>query len=184
MDRYIKHLNKISQDIRKKPLSTLECDVIKLVLQGCIYSEISQQLAYDCNYIGDVAREIYGLIGQKYKVKVIRANLRNVLETIFDTEPDETFNICHNIKPHAVLHPQVISFSEDAIMIDVSTYWKLDVINKALILKAQHPIVFNLDGLTHESLGRELLQLSNRQQISSNAILELLKILNTFFNKV
>jgi len=74
----------------------------------------------------------------------------------------------------------VLSFQKDSILIDVSLYWKFDAINKALILKSKHPVVVNLVELNHELLGRELLQLSNRDQISGDAVLELLKILNTF----
>jgi hypothetical protein len=180
MDKYIKYLNKISQDIRNKPLSTVESDTFKMLFDGHTYLEISTKLGYDSNYIGDVAREIYGLIGQKHRVKCTRANLVNVLESICDKEPDDEFSICHNIKPKSTLHTQVLSFRQDSILIDVSLYWKFDAINKALILKSKHPVIVNLIELNHELLGRELLQLPNRDQVSGDAILELLKILNTF----
>lgn len=41
-------------------------------------------------------------------------------------------------------------------------------------------MIVNLQGINYELLGYELLQLSNRDQVSGDAILELLKILNTF----
>lgn len=180
MDKFIKYLNKISQDIRNKPLNTLESDTLKMLFDGHTYLEISTKLGYDSNYIGDVAREIYGLIGQKHRVKVTRANLVSVLDAICDKEPDDTFYVCHSIKPKSTLHRQVLSFQQNSILIDVSLYWKFDAINKALILKSKHPIIINLAELNHELLGRELLQLSNRDQISGDAILELLKIINIF----
>lgn len=183
MDKFIKYLNKISQDIRNKSLSTVESDTLKMLFNGHTYLDISEKLSYDSNYIGDIAREIYGLIGQKHKVKTTRANLVNVLETICEKEPDDTFYVCHNIKPKSILHAQVLSFRQDSILIDMSLYWKFDAINKALILKSKHPIIIGLSELNHDVLGRELLQLSNRDQVSGDAILELLKIINIFINK-
>lgn len=183
MDKFIKYLNKISQDIRNKSLSTVESDTFKMLFNGHTYLEISEKLSYDSNYIGDIAREIYGLIGQKHRVKCTRSNLVNVLESICDKEPNDTFYVCHNIKPKSTLHTQVLSFQQDSILIDVSLYWKFDAINKALILKSKYPIVVNLVELNHELLGRELLQLSNRDQVSGDAVLELLKILNTFLTQ-
>jgi hypothetical protein len=180
MDKFIKYLNEISQDIRIKPLNTIESDTLKMLFDGHTYLEISTKLGYDSNYIGDIARKVYGLIGQKHRVRVTRVNLVNVLESICDKEPDDTFYVCHKIKPKSTLHTQVLSFQQDLILIDVSLYWKFDAINKALILKSKHPVIVNLIELNHELLGRELLQLSNRDQVSGDAILELLKILNTF----
>ena len=99
-------------------------------------------------------REIYGLIGQKHRVKTTRANLVNILEQICDKEPDDTFHGCHGIKSKSVFNSH--------------------------ILKSKYPVIINLQGINYELLGYELLQLSNRDQVSGDAILELLKILNTF----
>ena len=177
---YIKYLNKISEDIRNKPLNTVESDSLKMLLQGHSYNEIATKLGYDPNYIGDMMREIYGLIGQKHRVKTTRANLVNILEQICDKEPDDTFYGCHGIKPKSVFNSHILSFTQNLIMVDVSLYWKFDAFNKALMLKSKYPVIVNLQGINYELLGYELLQLSNRDQVSGDAILELLKILNTF----
>jgi DNA-binding transcriptional ArsR family regulator len=85
MDKHIKLLDTLSHNIRGKILSTLDKQIIKHLEEGKTYSEIAEILGYEDGHIGSVAREIYGLIAQKHKIKVTRSNLFSVLETLVQT---------------------------------------------------------------------------------------------------
>lgn len=181
--KYINYINAISQHIRHKPLNTIERDVVDLLTQGKTYLEIGEQLAYDDGYVGSIARELYGLIGQKHKVKVTRSNLLNILDSAIGGELTDTFYICHNIKDPTVFNHDILAFKQNEIMINVSTFWKFDVKNNALILKTKHPIVINLSELESNPF-KTILYLANQEQLTGDALLELFKILNSYYSNV
>mgnify|MGYP006278936999 CR=1 FL=1 len=60
-------------------------------------------------------------------------------------------------------------------------YWKFDGINKSLILKNKVPIVLPLSGLEPSQLGNTLISLSRQSQVNSEALLELVRILDIYF---
>ncbi|MFM5933830.1 MAG: hypothetical protein ACKOQR_08270 [Dolichospermum sp.] len=74
----------------------------------------------------------------------------------------------------------VIQFNKDAILFNVSLFWKLDVATQSLILKTKYPVVLKLEDLSLDKLGTTLINLSRRKQVSGDAILELLRILNNY----
>ncbi|MFM6138304.1 MAG: hypothetical protein ACKPCP_29890, partial [Sphaerospermopsis kisseleviana] len=49
-----------------------------------------------------------------------------------------------------------------------------------LILKNQYPIVVDLAGVTDQSVGRVLMDLSSREQLSGDALLELVKLIKQY----
>lgn len=180
---YINYVNAISEHIRHKPLNTIERDVIDLLSQGKTYSEIGNQLTYDDGYIGSIARELYGLIGQKHKVKVTSSNLVNILDSAIGGELTDTFYACHNIKDSTVFNHDILTFKQNEIMINVSTFWKFDVKNSALILKTKYPIVISLSDLENSPF-KTILYLANQEQLTGDALLELFKILNSYYSDV
>jgi len=180
--KYIDYLNKVSQEIRRKPLNTIERDIIDLLFQGKTYLEIADQSKYDDGYIGDIARELYGLIGQKHKVKVTRSNLFGVLDSVIGGEYEPDFFTCHGIKQNTLFNSSVIEFSRDNLMFNLSLFWKFNAVTRSLILKTKHPVVLNIDDLSPDSLGITLIRLSRQKQVSGDAMIELLKILDNYFD--
>jgi hypothetical protein len=180
--KYINYVNAISEHIRHKSLNTIERDIIDLLTQGKTYLEISNQLAYDDGYIGSVARELYGLIGQKQKVKVTRSNLINVLDSAISGELTDTSYSCQNIKDPTIFNHDILAFRQNEIVINVSTFWKFDVTNNSLILKTKHPIIISLDELKSNSF-RTILYLANQEQLTGDMLLELFKILSNYYKE-
>ena len=179
---YKEYLDYVSKEIRRRSLSDLEVQIIELLENTRLtYAEIGEKLTYSPSYISDVAWELFGLLGQKHNVKVTRSNLFSVLSQhcYSDIEPD--FYSCHNLKK-TVLNPSVLVFKKDQIQSNLSLFWKLDVINKSLILKSRNPIVIDLESLTQEKVGETLINLSRQRQLPGDAVLELLKILDIYFN--
>lgn len=178
--QYREYLDIVSNEIRRRNLNDLEVKILDRIERGLSYQEIGENLNYDSNYIGDIAREIYGLIGQKHRVKVTRSNLFATLEKFAyaDIEPD--FSMCHGLT-QSILNRDVLKFKKDNILLSVSLWWKLDVINKSLILKTKYPVIIDLSTLTQESLGTVLINASRQKQLPGDAILELLKILDNYF---
>lgn len=179
--KYIEYIGRASMDIRRKPLSTLEQKVVNLLSEGKTYSFIGGELGYEDGYVGDVAREMYGLIGQKLRVKVTRSNLFSVIDSALGGEMDDSFYACHKIAPNEVVNPGVLRFHQESIVINVSLFWKFDAVNFALILKAKNPVVINLREINNENLGTALINLSQQQQVSGDSLLELCKILSKYF---
>lgn len=177
--KYKQYLDRISKEIRRRELNDLESKLIHSLESSLTYEEIAVGLNYNSSYIADIARELFGLIGQKHRVKVTRKNLFTVLDTYIDGEPETDFFVCHNIKD-TVFAQGVIQFNKDAILFSVSLFWKLDVATQSLILKTKYPVVLKLEDLTLDKLGTTLINLSRRKQVSGDAILELLKILNNY----
>lgn len=166
-------------EIRRRSLNDLETNIIELLQSFKTYSQIAEKLGYDSGYIGDIAREIYGLIGQKYRVT--RTNLFSTLDKFIDSEPEPDFYECHGIK-NRLFSSEIIKFKQDEILFNVSLFWKFNASAKSLILKTKNPVVINLDHLTPDQLGKTLINLSRQQQVSGDAVLELLKILDNYFN--
>ena len=177
--KYKQYLDRISKEIRGRELNDLESKLIHSLESSLTYAEIATALNYEANYIGDIAREIFGLIGQKHRLKVTRKNLFTTLDKYIDGEPEADFFVCHGIK-NTVFTQGVIQFNKDAILFNVSLFWKLDVVTQSLILKTKYPVILKLEDLTLEKLGATLINLSRQKQVSGDAILELLKILNNY----
>lgn len=180
--KYINYINALSENIRHKSLSTIERDIVSLLCDGKTYLEIAEKLSYDDGYIGSVSRELYGLIGQKHKVKVTRSNLISVLDSVMGGEIDNTFNVCHNIKEAVIFNRDILKFNQNEILINVSTFWKFDVKNNVLILKTQYPVILSLSELETNSF-KTILHLSRQEQLSGDALLELFKILNSYYSE-
>lgn len=181
MNKYQKYLDNLSQEIRRKGISDLESNIIQLLPSSCTYQEISEELNYNSSYICDIARELFGLIGQKHRIKVTRTNVISVLDSVIDAEPQPDFFVCHAIKDSVFLDG-VIKFNKSEVMFNLSYCWKFDGINQCLILKTKNPIVLNLSDLTPDKLGTTLVNLSRQKQVSGTSVLELLKILDTYQN--
>lgn len=177
---YQQFLNNLSQEIRNKSLSDLESNLIKLLEHNLTYSDIAVELGYEDGYIGDVARELYGLINQKHQVKVTRNNLFSVLDSLLNKEPEPDFYVLHGLAKN-VLQSNILEFNQNNILISVSLFWKFDAINRALIYKNKYPIVFSLDGLNKNNLGDKLISITKQKQLSGDALLELVKILDGYF---
>ena len=180
--KYVNYINALSENIRHKSLNTIERDIVSLLCEGKTYIEIAEKLSYDDGYVGSVSRELYGLIGQKHKVKVTRSNLISTLDSVMGGEIDNTFNVCHNIKEAVVFNRDILRFNQNEILINVSTFWKFDVKNNALILKTQYPLVLNLSELENNSF-KTILHLARQEQLSGDALLELFKILNSYYSE-
>lgn len=182
MDKYQKYLNDISNEIRRKGISDLESKVLERLQSSTTYENMAKELNYNSSYIADTARELFGLIGQKHRVKVTRTNIISVLDGLIDTEPQTDFFVCHNIKT-SVFMEGVLKFKQDEITFNISPFWKFDGINKCLILKTKNPIILKFEDLTQDKLGTTLVNLSRQKQVSGSAVLELLKILDTYLNE-
>lgn len=180
MEKHIKLLDTLSHNIRGKILSTLDKQILKHLETGKTYSEIAEILGYEDGHIGSVAREIYGLIAQKHKIKVTRSNLFSVLDTLVYREPDDSFNICHKIQKPSLLNRDIKIFNKHQIIMDLSTFWKFNAKTEQLILKNQYPIIVDLSTITVETLGKTLIDLSSREQLSGDAFLELIKLINQY----
>lgn len=180
MEKHIKFLDTLSHNIRGKILSTLEKQIIGYLELGKTYLEISEILGYEDGYIGSVAREIYGLIAQKHKIKVTRSNLFSVLDTLLIKEPDDTFYVCHKIQKPSLLNRDIKIFNKNEILMDLSSFWKFNAKTEQLILKNQYPIVVDLAGVTDQSVGKMLMDLSSREQLSGDALLELVKLIKQY----
>jgi DNA-binding transcriptional ArsR family regulator len=183
MDKHIKLLDTLSHNIRGKILSTLDKQIIKHLEEGKTYSEIAEILGYEDGHIGSVAREIYGLIAQKHKIKVTRSNLFSVLETLVHKEPDDSFSICHKIQKPSLLNRDIKIFNKYQIIMDLSTFWKFNAKTEQLILKNQYPIIVDLSAITVETLGKILMDLSSREQLSGDALLELTKLIKQYLTE-
>ncbi len=183
MDKHIKLLDTLSHNIRGKILSTLDKQIIKHLEEGKTYSEIAEILGYEDGHIGSVAREIYGLIAQKHKIKVTRSNLFSVLETLVHKEPDDSFNICHKIQKPSLLNRDIKIFNKHQIIMDLSAFWKFNAKTEQLILKNQYPIIVDLSVITVETLGKILMDLSSREQLSGDAFLELTKLIKQYLTE-
>lgn len=181
--KYVNYINQISKEIRRQALKTIERDVIESLCEGKTYLQIASQLKYDDGYIGQLARELFGLIGQKHKVKVNRLNFVIVLDSVMGGELENDFYDCHGIKPDSVFESNVLKFKQDEILISVSTFWKFNPTNKCLILKTKNPILLDLEELETGDRFQILLNLTKRNQVSGDALLELLKILDNYYNK-
>lgn len=180
--RHRDYLDLISSEIRRRKLNDLEVKILDRVEQNMTYEEIADELNYNQTYIADIAREIYGLIGQKHRVKVSRSNIFATLEKYADIEIEPDFFVCHGLTK-SILNRDVIKFKKDDILLSVSLWWKLDVINKSLILKTKYPVIVDLSNLTKESLGNVLINISRQKQVPGDAVLELLKILDVYFGE-
>jgi hypothetical protein len=97
-------------------------------------------------------------------------------------EIDNTFNVCHNIKEAVVFNRDILKFNQNEILINVSTFWKFDVKNNVLILKTQYPVILSLSELETNSF-KTILHLSRQEQLSGDALLELFKILNSYYSE-
>jgi DNA-binding transcriptional ArsR family regulator len=183
MDKHIKLLDTLSHNIRGKILSTLDKQILKHLEEGKTYSEIAEILGYEDGHIGSVAREIYGLIAQKHKIKVTRSNLFSVLETLVHKEPDDIFSICHKIQKPSLLNRDIKIFNKHQIIMDLSTFWKFNAKTEQLILKNQYPIIVDLSAITVETLGKILMDLSSREQLSGDAFLELTKLIKQYLTE-
>lgn len=188
MDKHIKLLDTLSYNIRGKILSTLDKQILKHLEEGKTYSEIAEILGYEDGHIGNVAREIYGLIAQgliaqKHKIKVTRSNLFSVLDTLVHKEPDDSFNICHKIQKTSLLNRDIKIFNRHQIIMDLSTFWKFNAKTEQLILKNQYPIIVDLSAITVETLGKILMDLSSREQLSGDAFLELTKLIKQYLTE-
>ncbi len=180
--KYINYINALSESIRHKALNTIEREIINLISQGKTYLEIAEKVKYDDGYVGHIARELYGLVGQKHKIKVNRLNLIAVLDSVMGGELDDTFNICHGIKESNIFNHSILKFKQDQILINVSTFWKFDTKNNALILKTKYPIVINLSDLESDPF-KTILYVIRQQQLSGDALLELFKILDSYYSE-
>lgn len=167
---YIQFLNELSLEKRKKSLSNLEEQIIQMLEEGLTYFDISEKVSYDASYVGDVSRELYGMVAEKYKLKVTRSNLFACINRI-------VYNDLSQSKVSANIH----EFRNDRIILDISKWWKYNSKDNSLILKNENTLVFLLEKLTIESLGIELLKLSSKEQLCGKALLELCQILNNFF---
>ena len=174
-------LEDLSILIRLRPLSDLEISIIELLTQSKTYLEISIELNYREGYIGDIARELFGLISQQYHVKVTRANFLGSVQKLIDTKDEPDFRGCHGIKPEPLLSSDTINFNQYQILFSLSRYWKFDAINKSLVLKNKFPVVLPLSGLEPSQLGNTLISLSRQSQVNSEALLELVRILDIYF---
>lgn len=180
--KYINYINTISQSIRRKPLNTIEAEIIACICEGKTYLQIAEKVRYDDGYVGHIARELYGLVGQKHKVKVNRLNLVAVLDSVMGAELDDTFNACHGIKEATVFNNDILKFKQDEIVVSLSTFWKFDAKNNTLILKTKYPIVLSLNDLKTNPF-KTILHLIRREQLSGDALLELFKILDNYYNE-
>lgn len=180
MEKHIKLLDTLSHNIRGKILSTLDKQILKHLEEGKTYFEIAEILGYEDGHIGSVAREIYGLIAQKHKIKVTRTNLFSVLETLVHKEPDDSFYVCHKIQKPSLLNRDIKVFNKNEIIMDLSSFWKFNAKTEQLILKNQYPIVVDLSGITEENLGKVLIDLTVRDQLSGDAFLELVKLIKQY----
>jgi hypothetical protein len=180
--KYIGYLNKVSIEIRKTPLADLERKLIVSLAddQDLTYYQIAEKLKYTSGYIGDIARELFGLLTQKHHVKVTRTNIFSTLDAILSKEPDDTFYVCHNIKEARLLNQDIITFKSTCIMVNLSSYWKFNATNQTLILKHQYPIIIDISEITIGNLGEHLLLISNREQLSGDALIELIKIIRDY----
>ncbi|MFM6669769.1 MAG: hypothetical protein ACKPJO_06495, partial [Dolichospermum sp.] len=70
--KYKQYLDRISKEIRRRELNDLESKIIHSLESSLTYEEIAVGLNYNSSYIADIARELFGLIGQKHRVKVTR----------------------------------------------------------------------------------------------------------------
>ena len=177
---YLHYLNSLSEEIRRKLLTTLESNVVCCVFDNLTYMEASEKLGYEDGYIGDIAREIYGLVGQKHKTKVTRANLLSVLDSVMGGEWEDAFYGCHGIKTEKLLNKDVLEFKQGAILFSVSLFWKFNATNRALILKSKNPIVVSLQDVSVDKIGKTLVNLTRQRQLSGDAFLELVKILDIY----
>ncbi|MFM6725918.1 MAG: hypothetical protein ACKPJF_15980 [Dolichospermum sp.] len=65
-------------------MNDLESKIIHSLESTLTDEEIAVGLNYDSSCIANIARELFGLIGQKHMVKVTRKNLFNVLDKYID----------------------------------------------------------------------------------------------------
>lgn len=179
--KYINYINTLSESIRHKTLNTIERDIITFLYEGKTYLEIAEKLKYDAGYVGHIARELYGLVGQKHKIKVNRLNLIIVLDSVMGGDLDDTFDVCHGIKEPSIFDRSILKFKQNQILINVSTFWKFDIKNNALILKTKYPIVLKLSDLETDPF-KAILYLIRQQQLSGDALLELFKILDSYYS--
>ncbi|MFM6079827.1 MAG: hypothetical protein ACKPCI_15180 [Dolichospermum sp.] len=70
--KYKQYLDRISKEIRRRELNDLGSKLIHSLESSLTYEEIAVGLNYNSSYIADIARELFGLIGQKHRVKVTR----------------------------------------------------------------------------------------------------------------
>ena len=180
---HIELLDNLSHSIRGKILSTLEKQILKHLETGKTYIEIAEILGYEDGHIGSTAREIYGLIAQKHKIKVTRSNLFSILEALLIKEPDDTFNICHKIQKPSLLNRDIKTFNKREIIVNLSAFWKFNAKTEQLILKNQYPIVIDLADISEENIGKILLDLTTREQLSGEAFIELAKLIRQYLTE-
>jgi hypothetical protein len=180
--KYVNHINAISKEIRFKPLNTIEIKIIESLCLGGTYLQIATEINYDHGYIGQLARQIYGLIGQKHKVKIKRDNFVAVLDSVMGGELEDDFYGCHGINPKSIFNANVLEFKQSEILINVTTFWKFDAKNECLVLRTKHPIALKLSDLKTNPFNT-ILNATKQEQMSGDALLELFKILDNYFSK-
>lgn len=74
-------------------------------------------------------------------------------------------------------------FNKHQIIMDLSTFWKFNAKTEQLILKNQYPIIVDLSAITVETLGKILMDLSSREQLSGDAFLELTKLIKQYLTE-